>query len=288
MADRDPAVIDGSARLFVVIGAQRTGTNILREVLNTNSHIAMLGEVLSPSPAPAHWDNFCRGLQRRSTLPANAGEAQTLLDRYFQFVQYRVHNHWEGNRKRNSRAFGVDIKYNQLRGIEPANWDNTSFPFILGYLRSRGATLVHVTRNVIHCAISMLVASQRDVWHNYDGAVIDRTYRIDAGDCLSWARTIVRDRDAFLRFSCDCKVVDCPYGSLIENIQRAGSQKDIPKGPGPLQNIAEALGVPFNFQHARRLQKAINVPYSKLLANFDTFISRLKDSEFSTLVSTLD
>ena len=37
--------------LFVVIGAQRTGTNILREILNSNQQIAMLGEVLAASPA---------------------------------------------------------------------------------------------------------------------------------------------------------------------------------------------------------------------------------------------
>lgn len=49
--------------LFVVIGAQRTGTNLLREILNTNERIAMLGEVLTPSPAPAHWDNYCRAFR---------------------------------------------------------------------------------------------------------------------------------------------------------------------------------------------------------------------------------
>ncbi|HTW88566.1 MAG TPA: sulfotransferase [Candidatus Binataceae bacterium] len=288
MADRHPAVNDGSAPLFVVIGAQRTGTNILREILNTNPYIAMLGEVLSPSPAPAHWDNFCRDLQRCTTLPRNNEEAELLLDNYFQFVRYRIRNHWENDKKRDSRAFGVDIKYNQLSSIEPANWNSSSFPFILGYLRSRGATLVHVTRNIIHSAISMLVALQRDVWHNYDGAVIDRAYQIDADDCLSWARTIVRHRDAFLRFSHDCKVVSCPYERLMENMEQTGSQKEIREGPGPLKSITEALGVPFSFQKEGRLQKAINVPYSKLLVNFDTFIKRLRDSEFSTLVSTLD
>lgn len=288
LAGPDTAVGGDGARLFVVIGAQRTGTNILREILNTNSHIAMLGEVLSPSPAPAHWDNFCRGLQRRGTLPPNVAEAESLLDRYFQFVQHRIHNHWVDNRKRDSRVFGADIKYNQLRAIEAVDWNNTSGPFILDYLRSRGATLVHATRNVIHCAISRLVALQRNVWHNYDGAVIDRTFNIDASDCLSWARTIVKDRDAFLGFSRDCKVVNCPYASLIEDIERAGSGEEIPEGPGPLQSIANALEVPFNFHYDGRLRKAINVPYSKLLANYDTFIGQLKDSEFSTLTSTLD
>ena len=123
------------AHLFVVIGAQRTGTNILREILNTNEQLAMLGEVLTPSPAPAHWDNFCRSLPLRSVLPATFSETESLLDKYFEFVLYRIRDHWEGNKKNRSRAFGVDIKYNQLRDIAPANWSSSSPAFILGYLR---------------------------------------------------------------------------------------------------------------------------------------------------------
>ena len=68
--------LNNDVQLFAVIGAQRTGTNLLREILNTNDQIAMLGEVLSPSPAPAHWDNFCRGLRARSTQPNSFEEAE--------------------------------------------------------------------------------------------------------------------------------------------------------------------------------------------------------------------
>ena len=114
--------------LFVVIGAQRTGTNLLREILNTNEQIAMLGEVLSPSPAPAHWDNFCRRLPHHSVLPATPGEAESLLDQYFEFVQYRIRNHWAGNKKNRSRAFGVDIKYNQLDGYRASQLEFRGFP----------------------------------------------------------------------------------------------------------------------------------------------------------------
>ena len=279
---------NGGGQLFVVIGAQRTGTNILRETLNTNEQIAMLGEVLSPSPAPAHWDNFCRGLPVRSVLPASIGEAESLLDQYFDFVQYRIRNHWEGNRKKNGRAFGVDIKYNQLRRIAPVNWDSKSLPFILFYLRSRGATLIHTTRNVIHCAISTLIASQRKLWHNYDGVVIDRSYQIDVEECLRFARMVLRDRDAFLKSVEGCKVINCCYENLIADIKRAGSQQEIPEGAGPLRDIAEALGSSFEFRYDRRLQKAINVPYSRLLSNYDGVVKRLKDSEFSAFVSSLE
>jgi hypothetical protein len=271
-----------------VVGAQRTGTNILREVLNTNEQIAMLGEVLTPSPAPAHWDNFCRRLPAGRSLPATLHEAELLLDQYFQFVQYRIRNHWEGRRKSLSHAFGVDIKYNQLRDIAPTNWDFASPPFILCYLRSRGATLIHTIRNPIHCAISTLIASQRNVWHNYDGAVIDRNYQVDVAECLSYARRILQNRDAFLEAARGSTVVTCRYESLIDNIERADTQENIPDDPGPLRDIAAALGSRFNFRYDRRLQKAINIPYSRLLSNYDALVERLEDSEFSALAATLE
>ena len=277
-----------AVQLFVVIGAQRTGTNILREILNTNDEIAMLGEVLTPSPAPAHWDNFCRTLPVHTLHPANVNEAEALLDRYFEFVQYRIRNHWEGNKKNRSHAFGVDLKYNQLREIAPANWNSSSPAFILEYLRSRGATIIHTTRNVIHCAISTLIASQRNVWHNYDGAVIDRSYHLDIQECLAYARTIFKRREAFLEAASGCKVVNCSYESLIEDIARAGSEEEIPAAVGPLRDIAHALEASFTFRYDRRLQKAINIPYSRLLSNYNALVSQLRDSEFSKLVSTLE
>jgi LPS sulfotransferase NodH len=273
---------------FVVIGAQRTGTNILREILNTNEQIAMLGEVLTPSPAPAHWDNFCRTLPVHTVHPTSVSEAEALLDRYFEFVQYRILNHWEGNRKSRSHAFGVDIKYNQLRAIAPANWSSSSPTFFIGYLESRGATIIHTTRNVIHCAISTFIAADRNVWHNYGGAVINRSYHLDIQDCLAYARTILKHREAFIETASGCKVVNCSYESLIEDIARAGFEEKIPAGHGPLWDIAQALESSFTFRYDRRLQKAINIPYSKLLSNYNALVSQLKDSEFSTMVSSLE
>jgi LPS sulfotransferase NodH len=287
-SNTDTSIRDAGVRLFVVIGAQRTGTNILREILNTNDQIAMLGEVMWPSPAPAHWDNFCRALPAQTVHPVTYDEVEALLDQYFEFVCYRIRYHWEGNKKSCSRAFGVDIKYNQLMRIAPANCNSTSSPFILCYLRSRGATLVHTTRNVIHCAISTQIASQRKVWHNYSGCVIDSGYKLDVGECLATARRILLDRKAFLESARGCKVVDCCYESLIDNIKGVGPEEEIPVGPGPLWDIADALGSVFKFRYDRGLQKAINIPYSRLLSNYDALVTQLRDSEFSAFASTLE
>jgi hypothetical protein len=287
LSDGDTDICGAGRQLFVVIGAQRTGTNILREILNTNEHIAMLGEVLMPNPAPAHWDNFCRALPVSSINPVKFSEAESLLDRYFEFVEYRIHNHWEGNRKSRSHAIGVDIKYNQLRQIAPSNW-SAIHPFILSYLRSRGAILIHTTRNIIHCAISTWIASRRKLWHNYDGVIIDRAYEIDLAECLAHARSIVRERDAFLTSADGCRMVNCRYESLIDDLKRSGPSDEIPEGRGPLFEIARAFNVPFHFRNDRQLQKAINVPYSKLLSNYSALVRRLENSEFSSLVATLE
>jgi hypothetical protein len=287
LSDGDTDFSVAGRHLFAVIGAQRTGTNILREILNTNEQIAMLGEVLSPSPAPAHWDNFCRTLANGSIPPASFSEAESLLDQYFEFVEYRIRNHWEGNKKNCSRAIGIDIKYNQLRRIAPSDWSATR-PFILSYLRSRGATLIHTTRNIVHCAISTLIASQRNLWHNYDGAVIDRVYEIDVAECLAHARSIVQEHDTFLRSADGCRIVNCRYESLIDDLGRTGRADKIPEGPGPLRDIVAALDVSFGFRDDRRLQRAINVPYQRLLTNYDALLRRLENSEFSALVPSLE
>jgi hypothetical protein len=134
----------------------------------------------------------------------------------------------------------------------------------------------------------MQIALQRNVWHNHDGSVIDRHYHIDVGECLAYARMVRQECDAFLESAHDCKVVNCRYESLIEDIKRAGSEDEIPEGPGPLRNIAAALGSVFKFRYDRRLQKAINIPYSRLLSNCDALVRELMDSEFAAFVPTLE
>jgi len=283
------ALFPGSGvRMFVVVGAQRTGTNLLREILNTHDQIAMLGEVLSPSSAPAHWENFLK-FQVPGIFPAPGLQATTaLLDRYFEYVLYRIRNCWVDGDKSRCRAIGVDIKYNQLRYLAPSGWDADAAPFLLQYLRSRGVTLIHVTRkNVIHCAISALVAQERKLWHNYEGVAVDRRFTVDPELCLDYARSVARDRRSFLDSVAGCKVVEVSYEDLAGEIADAGPGAELPEQPGPLRDIVRAIEVPFAFRWTGRLHKAINVPYSELLSNLEVLTAALKQSEFSALAPTL-
>lgn len=274
--------------LFVVVGAQRTGTNILREILNTNERIAMLGEVLSPSEAPSYWGNFIasRGL---GWVPPTLADTESLLGRYLEFIEYRIRNHWVDGDKRGCTAIGMDIKYSQLREIAPAGWSSEAPPYLLGYLRARNAIIVHaVRRNVIQCAISAMIAEQRGVWHNYAGSVIDGSYRVDTEQCLASARAIVRQREQFLKCSEGLPVVTSCYEDLVNAIAQRDPAGHIPEVAEPLRSIARALGVTRGFRYATRLRKAINVPYARLVSNYAELVDAVTRSEFAHLAPSLD
>jgi hypothetical protein len=133
-----------------------------------------------------------------------------------------------------------------------------------------------------------MIATQRAVWHNYDGAKIDRSYRVDVEQCLAHARAIVRERAAFVELATGFPVVTSCYEDLTNDIARAAADGEIPDGSGPLHDAAKALGVPFGFRCDGRLQKAINIPYARLLSNHGALVQAVRQSEFSHFASSLN
>jgi hypothetical protein len=314
-------------QLFVVTGTQRTGTNLLRELLNTNRRIAMVAEVLTPCVPPGHkvpeppyqaqseeeaassyqlvgtgpgprypglnqagyWGNFLRTVPERSFPSETPGEAEALLDRYFDFLFDLIRNQWVGGDKTNVRAIGVDIKYSHLRRLAPRDWDPTLPPFLLCYLRARGAVLIHaVRRNLVQCTVSALSVNHTSICHNYAGKVMDHSFAIDMEEFLVYARRIVQERERFLRQAEGMSMVEYEYEDLVREIKRADAGTgEIPHEPGPLKVIAAALGVPFRFVYSGRLKKTINVPYGRLLSNRDKLVRALEKTEFREFASTL-
>ena len=192
----------------------------------------MLGEVLTPSPAPAHWDNFCRTLPVHSVHPASSARPKrssintsNLCGIGFATIGKAIGRAEATPLASISSTINCETSRQQIGVLHLLH-------LFLVTCDLAELLLIHTTRNVIHCAISTLIASQRNVWHNYDGAVIDRSYHLDIEECLAHARTILQHRDAFLESASGCKVVNCRYESLIDDIARAGSQEEIPEAPG--------------------------------------------------------
>jgi LPS sulfotransferase NodH len=277
-----------ATRWFVVIGARRTGTNLLREILNTNAGVAMLGEIFTPAAAPAHWPNFISSRRNLRLPPTDADRAAQLIRDYFRFIEFRIRNYWQASKKAHSHALGFDIKYDQLREIQPADHPSNALPFLLSYFRTHRVVLIHAIReNVIRCAISEMIAQQRDLWHNYNGATVDRGYYVDPHDCLGRARRIVHQRAEFERLSDGCRLVEARYEQVSEAIAEA-KEGQISEDALPFREIARALEVASRFTHDGRLQRAINVSYSKAISNLSELRQAVATSEFSSFAATLE
>jgi len=281
---RNPA----DRRLFIVVGSQRTGTTLLRDILNSNDEIAMVAEVMIPYPAPSHWNNFVPTLPQGCYPPETEQSGLLLLDRYFNFVRGRIRDHWTGGKKNHAFAIGVDIKCNQLRSVDPTRWPNSSPPFLLHHAEQRQIVLINTIRkNVMQCAISAMIATYRGYWHNYDGRIIDRPYEINVNECLNYARTLIEEQREFERFTTGCCVVACHYEDLVQTTALAGPDGDLSEHPGPLAEIATALGATCSFRFDGKLKKAINLPYSQVLSNHQALVAAIRSSEFCELADTI-
>jgi len=274
-------------RLFFVIGVQRTGTTLLREVLNRNPQIMMMAEVLLPYPDNCHWEHFIPTVPADSRQPADEAAGFALLDRYFAYLHAEMTIRWRVPGRAAAVAYGVDIKLDQLDLIRPDGWPDTSPPFLLHYAMHRGVILINtVRRNVIHCAISYQIGTQRDFWHNYDNRPFGDPVPLDFRECLNGARAIVRQQHAFEAITAGYPVQRCVYEDLAAAVD-AAPDGELSNNPGPLRRIATALGADCAFRFDGRLHRAINRPYRDIIANHADIVEALKATEFAAFVETL-
>lgn len=277
----------GPASFFVLVGSQRSGTNFLREVLNTHPNLAVHGEVLWPYPHPSIWHNYVRSVVSRALPPVLAADAKALVDDYFVYLAddtMRGHPH----KASALRWVGVDIKYNQLRHIAPVIQDLMAPPFLLGYFRERQLPILHLhRRNLLHQALSMVIADQRNVYHDYQGRGFDEHVTVNPKTVIELCHWIRAERDLFRELGKDLKVLELAYEDVAAACDGVEAGKPLAAGGATVVQIAEFLGLPSTFARPRSISKVINKPYQDVLANHEEVLLRVEQSEFREFASTI-
>jgi LPS sulfotransferase NodH len=279
----------GFENAFALIGCQRTGTHLLREILNTNPAIAVMAEVFSQYPHRAYWQNFLRRQPASRFPPQRPAEAAALLDEYFEVVRRDVHRRpdWYGGAKPKLKTVGLDIKYNQLRFVAPVFGDITARPLLLSYMSDRGIGIVHlIRRNLMHTAISIIIANQRNLWQNYDGRKIDGKFQIPPKELLIYMRWVAAERGEFQRLAYNIPIFDCYYEDLVVDLARVHADAIFPSDTTTLGPLATFLNVPNEFRHRGNIHKAINKPYPDVIENYDEVLRTVEDSEFAEFATS--
>jgi hypothetical protein len=274
---------------FALVGSQRSGTNFLRELLNTNPPTVVHGEVLLPYPLPITWHNFVRNMAGPCVPPVTKKDAMALVDEYLTFAVADTRRGYVGKAGELS-AIGYDIKYNQLRFIAPVLWDLRDPPFLVEYMRLRNMPVVHMMRrNPLHQALSISIAESRGVYHNYGNRVESKPVTIDPDRLLAHLAWISEDTAAFraLGISKGLDVFDVYYEDLVELCQRALPDGKLPVESPLLDRLRLFLGVYNSFSKPESLRKVIDRPYREILANHDQVRTAVGKSKFAQLVDTM-
>jgi hypothetical protein len=270
----------GPAGFFVLVGSQRSGTNFVREVLNTHPKVHVHGEVMWPSPHPAVWHNFLRTCSYRSQPAILDADASQLFD------DYLVHLSEDTRRGNPMKAdsvsmIGIDIKYNQMRTAGPLIQDLSAPPFLFGYLRDRRIPLLHVLRrNLLHQALSLVIAESRGIYHNYGGRTFDGNLVVEPSRVVERCYWIAEQRALFRQMSSGSEVHDLAYEDLADLCDQDSSEDKLDASSEVVAGLTAFLAVDADFRRPKSISKVINRPYRKILSNYEELKRAILVSEF--------
>lgn len=272
---------------FLLVGSQRSGTNFMREVLNTNPHTVTHGEVLWPYPLGNVWHNYLRTLTTRQVPAVRDGDCTGLVDDYFVHLNDDTLRGYPDKRDHLAMV-GVDIKYNQLSFIRPLIQDLGAKPFMIDYVRERDLPIIHMMRrNIVQQALSLTISQLRNVYHNYRGQRFEDRLEINPDRVVGLSRWLRKSRDDFVAVSDGVRVHDVYYEDIADACKAAGDAGDI-GGDDVVKQMAEFLQIPSQFSNPTTIKKVINRPYSEILSNFKAVVKAIKASPFAEFAATIN
>jgi len=268
-------------QVFAMVGTQRTGTNLLRELLSGNPEIAAEGEIFTPGEdGLSAFERFQReaGLGRPAAYP----QAEQ------QFTAFLA-DLWR-RRAGRARLYGIDIKYSQLRAVTPHFEPLCSIPMVAQFLQASGCKILHVVReNVLHAALSEAIAAGRQIWHHRDGEAIDRPVAVDCRDLVRIMQEKSLDRRIFASLMEGTgRMLTCEYERIVRGLGMVDAEGRLIGEDNPIFDIADFLGVARNFRRPPNLQqKVVQAPYREIVANYRELVDTVRRTEFAAFLETI-
>lgn len=286
----DPLSATQPPEYFVLVGCQRSGTHLLREIVNSNPALALMVETFSLTPKRLYWCNYLRSVPRDQFPSLTPEIAMDVFDEHLRQVRkdILIEPEWYGGPKPDLKTIGLDVKYNQLKCFTSLSNNLCARPMLLDYFKSRSFRVVHMVRkNLAQAALSLILANIRNVWHNYDGSEFKGQYEVSWPTLHSHMKWIRDEREEFERLSQDLPMLTCVYEDLVDDLRKVDEAGAFPEETKALSPLAEFLGVSNQFVYDGQMKKVVSKPYSEILENFDELITEMKNSEFSEFADSL-
>lgn len=254
-------------RATLLIAQQRSGTGALGSLLGAHPRVAYLGEVFHPGDV-ASTSNFVNQIAHNPD-DVTAYARRTDIDRL-----------WNLFLERCARQFGkdqliVDIKYDNVRSLDPSFWAPDSEPFVIRLARESSMGVVWLRRaNAVRTYVSGIIASRSGVWHAQVDPGEPESVSVDPRDLIGHLN-YSRRMDNYMRevLNRGIAVVELEYADLFDASGRLSADSSsrlealFAVGPGEFANL-----VPATYRQG-------NLPLSRLIVNFDEVAESLLETE---------
>jgi LPS sulfotransferase NodH len=262
-----------------VIGAQRSGTTVLREVLNTNPAVALLGELFDTGSHQRDFAWFAS--EHKLPRAADYAEAERQLWGFLRHVRGLV--------PATAARFGFDVKYSQLRTLAPLYEPLSAVPAMVQFIHASRALVVHVVRdNILQAALSEMVARSRAVWHHRGQQSIEQPVEIDCRVLGVIMRQKQADREIFTaQMRAYPRLATCEYGEIVRGLDACDAAGRLVGPDNPFFAIADFLGVERRFDRGQLMRKVIQRPYREIVANYREMVASVRRTEFARFIETI-
>jgi LPS sulfotransferase NodH len=279
--------VDG-ARFFLLVGSQRCGSNFLREVLVTHPHAAVQGEIFYPYPLPNCFHSFVRSVATRPMPPQFYEDAVGLMDDYLVFLREDSKRSFPA-KAGSIAAIGLDVKYNQMRFLSPVHHDLGARPILFDYCAARGIPILHLVRtNVIHQALSLVLAETRNAYHRFGSASTQSgPVEVSLPRLLECARWVESETGTFRKMAKGMKVLEVSYERVAGACARSVPGDKLGPSVRVMAEIAEFLGLASEFSNPTTIQKMIDRPYRELVSNYEEMKAGIRSSEFEPFLESI-
>lgn len=264
----------GHPEFTFLLARQRTGTNALRSVLQSNPDICCFDEVFkiddrhSPSEAKrtsnyfTFLEQYCAGDITR----AFPDQVEPLFDAYLAYLRGLA----------DKRLKMVDVKYNSTHHIT-GTWRAVAEPTLFDLIKARELSVLQLCRrNYLRCLLSHLKAWESNSYYEYQNpAPPDLRVVVYADWALGqFERWRVEDELVAAAFAGYPHYRQVEYAELFPDFTSAMSE-------GPLEALRGWFGVPNDFRNTAKLSKQSSLPLADTIKNFDEVTAALTGTRYA-------
>jgi hypothetical protein len=264
---------------IVMLARQRSGTNALRDVLDSHAGIFCLPEVFQSQPSAkarleveTNYFNFLDDHRGRMKEVFTSEEAQERL--FLDYIEF-LRSFSE------KRYVLIDIKYNSAHNVDGPWRDIAAEPSLFEYIRRNGMRVLNLTRtNYLRFYLSWVKTNLTGKYHlhasgsNAADGNEEEGLTVDLDDLLFRLRLCQsEDRLVAERLGGYPGYMAIEYEELFP---RLGG----PPSPEVLGRVAGWLGIEDDFPKTEpRYRKMSALPLSKAITNYDEVVAALQGTE---------